>query len=331
MPQSPELAGKIFQLQDIWRARAAIAGHIRRTPLVACAGLSAAAGQDVLLKLETQQDTGSFKLRGATNKLRSLTPAEREQGVVAVSTGNHGRGVATAAARLGVRCVVCMSELVPDNKRRAIEATGAEIRITGRTQDEAEVEAKRLVADGMVMVHPFDDPMVAAGQGTIGLELLEDLPDIASCVVPLSGGGLIGGIAFALKAASPDIRVIGVSMERGPAMVESLKAGKPVPVEEEESLADSLGGGIGLDNRLTFALVRDFVDETVLVSEQEIAAGMSWLFHNEGIVAEGGAAVGAAALLAGKLNLPAGPSAFVVSGRNIDMARFHEIVGRQAN
>lgn len=323
------MSSDIFDLQDIWRARAAIAGQIRRTPLVPSPGLSDHAGQEVFLKLETQQDTGSFKLRGATNKLRSLSDDERKQGVVAVSTGNHGRGVATAAKRLGIKCIVFMSELVPDNKRRAIEATGAEIRIIGKSQDEAEVEAKKLVEGGMIMVHPFDDPLIAAGQGTIGLELLEDLPDIASCTVPLSGGGLMGGIAFALKAASQDIRTIGVSMERGPAMVESLKAGKPVPVEEEASLADSLGGGIGLDNKLTLALVRDFVDDTVLVSEDEIAAGMRWLFQNEGIVAEGGASVGAAALLAGKLKLPAGPAVFVVSGLNIDMTRFHDIVGSE--
>ncbi len=316
-----------ISLQDIWRARAAIAGHIRRTLLVPSPALSTAAGADIWLKLETQQDTGSFKLRGATNKLRSLSEEARAKGVVAVSTGNHGRGVATAAARLGVRCVVFMSELVPDNKRRAIEDAGAEIRIVGKSQDEAEIDAQELVAaDRMTMIHPFDDAHVAAGQGTIGLELLEDLPDIAAAVVPLSGGGLIGGIAYALKAASPDIRVAGVSMDRGPAMVESLKAGMPVPVEEEASLADSLGGGIGLENKLTFALVRDHVDDTVLVSEDEIARAMTWLFRNEGIVAEGGAAVGVAALLAGKLSLPAGPVVLVISGRNIDMARFHEIV-----
>jgi threonine dehydratase len=311
----------------IWRARHAIAPFIRWTPLVRSETLSAHLGRNVHLKLELQQRTGAFKLRGATNRLLQLSEAERSQGVVAVSTGNHARAVAHAARVQGVPAVVCMSPLVPANKVEAVQALGAEVQIVGRNQDEAEVVAKQLAAErGLAFVSPFDDPFVIAGQGTIGLELLEDLPELDAVLVPLSGGGLIGGIALALKSADPAIRVIGVSMERGPAMVRSLAAGRPVAVEEEPSLADSLGGGIGLDNRYTFALVRDLVDETVLVREQEIAAAMRHCYWQERQIVEGGAAVGVAALLAGKVRPPGDNIVVVLSGGNVDMRRFTEIV-----
>jgi threonine dehydratase len=313
--------------RTIWQARRAIAPLVRRTPLVRSETLSRQLGKNVQLKLENEQATGAFKLRGATNRVLQLSDRERERGVVAVSTGNHARAVAHAASVQGVRAVVCMSPLVPANKVEAVRALGAEIRIVGRNQDEAEVVAKELAAErGLTYVSPFDDPFVIAGQGTIGLELLDDLPALDAVLVPLSGGGLIGGIALALKCADPRIRVIGVSMERGPAMVRSLEAGRPVAVEEEASLADSLGGGIGLDNRHTFALVREHVDETVLVSEDEIAAAMRHCYWQERQIVEGGAAVGIAALLAGKAS-PSGDNLVVVlSGANVDMQRFTEIV-----
>ena len=315
-------------LRDVYRARQAIGGIVRRTPLVPSPTLSARTGTAVHLKLETMQHTGAFKIRGATNKLTSLDEAERRRGVVTVSTGNHGRAVATAAQHLGVRAAVCMSTLVPGNKVEAIRALGAEVRIVGHNQDEAEVEAERLVAeDGMVIVPPFDDAHVIAGQGTIGLELMEDLPDLDTVLVPVSGGGLIGGIALAIKAAAPEARVIGVSMDRGPAMYESQKAGTPVRVEELPSLADSLGGGIGIANRHSFALVRDFVDELLLVSEEQIAAAMIHAFREERLVAEGGAVVGIAALLNGLVDNLGETVAVVVSGRNVDMDSFARIVG----
>jgi threonine dehydratase len=314
----------------IYRARQAIAPWVRRTPLVHSAALSAGTGQNVHLKLETLQETGAFKLRGAFNRILQLSAAERARGVIAVSTGNHARAIAHAAGALGVPAIVCMSALVPDNKVAAVRATGAEVRVAGRNQDEAEEVAKQLADEqGLVFVSPFDDPHVIAGQGTIGLELLEDLPALDGVLVPLSGGGLIGGIAVALKSADRSIRVIGVSMERGPAMVRSLEAGRPVAVEEEPSLADSLGGGIGLGNRHTFALVRDLVDETVLVSEDEIARAMAHCYWQEQQVVEGAAAVGVAALLARKVSSPATNLVVLLSGRNVDMRRFGEIVAKQ--
>lgn len=313
---------------DIAAAREAIAGQVLRTPLLRSDALSALAGAPVHLKHEQLQTTGSFKLRGATSALARLSGAERARGVIAVSTGNHGRAVAYAAQRLGARAVICMSHLVPANKIEAIRALGAEIRICGDSQDEAEEEAARLTEDeGLVYVPPFDHRDVIAGQGTIGLEIVDDLPDMAEIVVPLSGGGLLGGIALAVRAVRPDARILGVSMTRGAAMHASLRAGKPVAVVEEKTLADSLGGGIGLHNRFTFALIRDLVDEVVLVDEAEIADGIRHAYRSEGVVVEGAAAVGVAALLSGRLEIE-GPAALVLSGRNIDMAVHHEIVGQ---
>lgn len=314
-------------LRDIYRARATIAGVAARTPLKSAEALSAELGVDLHLKLETVQPTGAFKLRGATNRMLSLSEAERANGVVACSTGNHGRAVAYAARRLDVPAKICLSELVPQNKVEAIRALGAEAVIGGRSQDEAFEEAHRLEREeGMTLIDTFDHPDVIAGQGTIGLELLEDLPALETALVPLSGGGLIAGIAVALKAADPAIRVVGISMERGPAMYESLRAGKPVPVEEQATLADSLGGGIGLDNRYTFPLVRDLVDEVVLVGESEIAAGMTRLYRAERLVAEGAAAVGVAALMSGRVRVGSGPVAAIVSGCNVDVDTFTRVV-----
>jgi threonine dehydratase len=315
-------------LVDVFAARARIRGLVRRTPLAASAALSALADGEVRLKLECLQETGAFKLRGATNKLLSLSDDERRQGVIAVSTGNHGRAVAFAARRLGVRAVVCLSRLVPEVKVAAIKALGAEVVIGGDGQDDAELAAAGLVErEGLVYVSPFDDPQVITGQGTIGLELVEDWPELDTCVVPLSGGGLMGGIALALKTVEPAIRMIGVTMDRGPGMHASLRAGRPVEVAETASLADSLTGGIGLDNRWTFDLCRRLVDERVLVSEAEIAAGMRHLLLEERIVAEGGGAVGVAALLAGKLELRGCKTAIVVSGQNVDMGKLLAIAG----
>lgn len=319
-----EAAGPV--LADILAARDRLAGRIRRTPLAHSPILSEIAGAPVFLKLEHHQATGSFKLRGATNAVLRLGAEERRRGVVGVSTGNHGRGLAQAARDAGLRCVICLSSLVPSNKVAAIQALGAEVRIVGRSQDEAQEEVDRLVAgQGMILIPPFDHCDVIAGQGTLGLEIAEELPELDRVVVPLSGGGLIAGVARAVKARAPAARVIGVSMERGAAMIESQRAGRPVAVEELPSLADSLGGGIGLDNRYTFAMVRELVDDRLTVSEAEIAAGIRHAYLEEREVIEGAAAVGIAALLAGKLAI-AGPAVLLLSGHNIDMALHRRLV-----
>lgn len=316
----------IVQFSDIEAAARRIAGRVRRTPMEPSPSLSAIAGVPVHLKLEHAQATGAFKLRGATNAILCLTDAERARGVVAASTGNHGRALAFAASRTGARCTICMSSLVPANKVAAIAALGAEIRIVGRSQDDAQVEVDRLVAElGMVEVPPFDHPDVVAGQGTIGLEIVEDLPEVSTVLVPLSGGGLIAGVAAAVKGRRSDARIVGVSMERGAAMAASLAAGNPQAVEELPTLADSLGGGIGLANRWTFEAVRTLVDEIVLLTEAEIAAGIRHAYAIEREVVEGAAAVGIAAILARKGRL-AGPTVVLLSGRNIDMDLHRRIV-----
>lgn len=316
-----------ISLRDIYRAAHRIRSGIRKTAMRPSPSLSRISGGDIHLKLEHQQTTGSFKLRGATNAVLALSDEERSRGIVGASTGNHGRGLAHAARQAGAKCIICMSELVPSNKVEAIRALGAEIRIVGRSQDDAQEEVDRLVAgDGMVMLPPFDHPDVIAGQGTLALEILEDLPDVDTVLVQLSGGGLISGIALGLKSASKDIRVIGISMERGAAMIESQRAGKPVSVEEQPTLADSLGGGIGLDNRHTFRMVRDLVDETVTVTEAEIAAAIRHAYAHEQQVVEGAGAVGIAALLAGKVSSP-GRTVALVSGGNIDMDLHRRIIG----
>ena len=313
-------------LSDILAARRRIAGRVRRTPLVLSASLSDRAATPVHLKLEHHQITGSFKLRGATNAVLALPANRRDRGVVGVSTGNHGRGLAHAARQAGVRCVICMSSLVPRNKVAGIEALGAEVRIVGRSQDEAQEEVDRLVSEeGLTMLPPFDHADIISGQGTLGLELMEQLPETMSVLVPLSGGGLISGVALAVKTINPRARVIGVSMARGAAMYESQKAGKPVPVEELETLADSLGGGVGLDNRYTFRLVRDLVDDIVLLSEEEIADGIRHAYWQEQEVIEGSGAVGIGALLAGKAAVE-GPAVVLLTGRNIDMELHRRLV-----
>mgnify|MGYP002622005259 FL=1 len=313
-------------LAAIHEARARLAGRIEPTPTVLSPSLSAVTGVPVHLKLEHRQTTGSFKLRGATNAVAMLSDAEKRRGVVAVSTGNHGRALAHAARLEGMRATICMSRLVPANKIEEIERLGADIRIVGDSQDEAEDEVARLVAQaGMTVVPPFDHPGVIAGQGTLGLEIAEAVPDAATVLVPLSGGGLAAGVALAVKAARPAARVVGVSMARGAAMKASLDAGRPVQVREEPSLADSLGGGIGLDNRLTFALCRDLLDDVVLLSEAEIAAGIVHAYAEEREIVEGAAAVGIAALIAGRAR-PVGPTVAILSGRNIDMDLHRRVV-----
>lgn len=313
---------KALTLADVLAAAAVIRGQADGTALVPSQipGL----GQELLLKLETTQPMGAFKLRGALNALAALPSGA--PGVVCCSTGNHGRAVAYAASRRGMRAVVCMSALVPEAKVAGIRALGAEVRIIGHSQDDAAEESLRLVAaEGLVEIPPFDDARVIAGQGTIGLELLAARPDLSTILVPLSGGGLAAGVALAAKAIKPDLRVIGISMERGAAMQASLAAGRPVAVTEYPSLADSLGGGIGLENRLTFAMCRDLLDVVVLVSEAAIRDAMQALFTHDRMVAEGGSVVGLAAVMTGAVRL-SGPSATILTGRNTDMATFADIV-----
>lgn len=315
-----------IRVNDLYAARGNIAGVAVRTPLVPAWSLSSDQ-RDIRLKLEIAQPIGAFKLRGAANALARLSPEQARKGVVCVSTGNHGRAVAYAAKRLGVPACICMSELVPENKVNAIKAVGATVNIVGQSQDEAQHEVDRLIREeGMTEIPPFDHFDVVTGQGTIGIELVEDFPELDTVIVPLSGGGLIAGVALAVKTLSPTARVIGLSMEKGAAMYESIRAGQPVEVREEPSLADSLGGGIGLENAYTFEMVRDLVDEIRTVPEAMIAEAMRCLYMREGWVAEGAGAIGLTPLLH-DLDLPVGRKiAIIVSGKNIDMELFARVM-----
>ncbi|MBY5987467.1 hydroxyectoine utilization dehydratase EutB [Roseovarius atlanticus] len=314
-----------FALSNILAARKTIAGIADATPFVPSPFMTEKTGTEFLMKLENMQPIGAFKLRGAVNAVMNLP--EDVAGVTCCSTGNHGRGVAYAAAHRGLRAVICMSSLVPRAKVDGIRALGAEVQICGKSQDDALAESLRLVdSDGLVEISPFDDPHVIAGQGTIGLEMLQARPDLGTILVPLSGGGLAAGVAVAAKAINPQIRVIGISMDRGAAMHASVAAGHPVEVEEVASLADSLGGGIGMDNKLSFALCRDHLDDIVLVTEEEIYHAMQVLFYEDRIVAEGACVVGIAALLSGKLSALPGPIGTIITGRNLDMGMFHRIM-----
>ena len=317
------------KLEHVYIARQRIQPLVRKTPLEESPWLTTFLGTNTYLKLENQQITGSFKIRGATNKLLSLSDDEKTRGVITVSSGNHGRAVSYVAGKLGINAVICLSEAVPGNKVQAIQELGAETVVAGKNYDDATEHAAHLQAKrGLTMVHPFDDPFVIAGQGTIGVELMEDLPHIDTAIVPLSGGGLLGGIALALKSLKPAIHIVGISMERGPAMVESLKAGQVVDIVEEPTLADALAGGIGLDNRYTFRLIQEYVDETVLVSEDEIAAAMTFALGKHHLIVEGGGAVGIAALLYSKVSHLGENVAVVVSGGNVDLPALLEVAQR---
>ncbi len=322
-------AADTIGLADVETARQRISGIARRTPLLPSADLSRRADAAVFLKLETLQDTGAFKVRGAANAILALDEEARRRGVVTYSTGNHGRAVAHVAGRLGIPATVCVSEQVTPGKIEALAATGCELRIHGASQDEAGELAHRLVREeGLSVIDPFNDRYVIAGQGTIGLEIVDDLDEVDSVIVPLSGGGLISGIALAVKRHRPDCRILGVSMDRGAAMHASQQAGHPVLVPEVESLADSLQGGILLDNRYTFAMVRDLVDDIVLVDEEQIARAMAWAFWRERLILEGAAATPIAALLHRPRNDPGDRIALVLTGNAVDGARLIEIAQR---
>jgi threonine dehydratase len=315
-----------LQLSDVYLARQRIASLIRTTPMEYSPSLSKHMGVAVYLKLESQQITGSFKLRGASNAVAQLDTAARAKGVVAASTGNHGRALAYAASQLGVKATICLSHLVPQNKVQAIRDLGAQVCIVGQSQDDAQREAERISSEqGAALLPPFDHPAIIAGQATLGLEIIEQLPDVVQVLVPLSGGGLFSGVALALKSANPNIRLHGISMQRGAAMHASLEAGHPVEIAELPTLADSLGGGIGLDNHFTFAITRDLCDQVHLLDEASIGNGIRHAYFEERQVVEGAAAVGISALLDGLID-PRGPIVVVVSGRNVDVAQHQRVL-----
>ena len=315
----------MLNLDDFKKAHESISPYIKYTPLIHSLELSK--NLDVYLKLECLQVTGSFKLRGATNKLLNLTNEQKNKGVIAVSTGNHGKGVAHAAKQIGIKSTIFMSNMVPEHRKKAIESLGAKVEIIGNNSDEADLYAREFAKkNNITLVHPFDDLDVIAGQGTVGLEMLEAMPDIDSVIIPTSGGGLIGGIALAIKLQKPNVKVIATSMKRGPSMYESLKAGKPVDVKEEETLADCLGGSIGLENQYTFGICKDVIDDFILIDEPKIAEGIKFNFEKHKLVTEGAAATSIMAVK-DQLSSHFGKNTIcLLCGGNIDSELFGKII-----
>lgn len=319
-------AVKEVTIRDIWEAKKRITPLVHKTKLLHSNLLSQKHQSQVFLKLENLHDTGSFKIRGAANKILSLTEAEKQNGVTTFSTGNHGMAVAYVAKQLGIKATVCISNRVPEVKVQKLKELGAEVVIVGENQDDAEAHCYELEKDrGMTVIKPFDDPYIISGQGTIGLELFEDLPNVDTVIVPLSGGGLLSGVGFTLKTINPSIEVIGVSMERSPVMYESLKANRPVVLKEQPTLADSLLGGIGLNNQYTFNMVKKYMDDVVLLTEEEIAEGMFYMLKNHRMGIEGASATGIAALLSNKVVRKDKNIAIIISGCNVDMSLLLQI------
>lgn len=313
---------------EIDAARARIRDYVIETPCTYSERLSQLVGCELYLKLENLQVTGSFKDRGAFNKLLQLTPAQRAAGVIAASAGNHAQGVAHAARLLGIEAVIVMPETAPLAKIRGTEEYQARVVLQGAGFDATLATAHHLAREhGYTFIHAFDDEAVIAGQGTIGREIADQVPEADLVVVPVGGGGLIGGIAMALKALRPGVRVIGVEAECVPAMRHSLEIGRAEAVTAVSTLADGIA--VARVGELTLPLAQRYVDAVVTVEEEEIAAGIMTLLEREKTLAEGGGVVGLSALLRGKIAEVAGRTAVVViSGGNLDMTLLARIVER---
>lgn len=314
-------------LADIEAARKTIGNSVFLSPCAYSETFSRFTGNRIYFKLENLQMTGSFKERGAVNKLLALTPEERARGVVTASAGNHAQGVAYHATRLGIHAKICMPLATPLIKVSSTRDYGAEVILTGANFDEAREEAERICAsEGLTFVHPFDDDAVIAGQGTIGLELLEQQPDLEAVVVPIGGGGLIGGVACAMKTKNPAIRVVGVETARIPSMKAALAAGEPVTLPPAATIGDGIA--VRRCGTKTLPLVTKYVDEIVTVDEEEIANAILLLLEREKTVAEGAGAAPAAALLNKRTSLQGLRTAVVISGGNIDVNFLSRIIER---
>jgi threonine dehydratase len=307
-----------FSLQDSRDVRARIAPHIKRTPLLTSRQLSERTGFDVRLKAEMFQRVGSYKIRGPLNKFALMSASDKQRGVVCSSAGNHAQGVALAAQIHGIRAVVCMAANATPAKIAATKSYGAEVVLHGSIWDEANEKAKQLVRDaGLVYVHPFDDEQLIAGQGTLGLEIVEDWPDVEAVIVPIGGGGLISGVSMAVKAHNPAIRVIGVESSDGPAMKMSVEAGSLQTIDCR-TIIDGLR--VRRVGEINFDVVRRYVDEIVALPDREIFDAMIWVMERCKLVLEGAAAAPVAALLGGLITLPpASRVAVVLSGGNVNL------------
>ena len=307
-------------LKMIQEAREALKGIAEVTPIVTSTRL----GKNLFIKSENLQKTGSFKIRGAYNKIRMLSPEEAKRGVIACSAGNHAQGVALSATRLGIRSVICMPEGAPILKVEATRGYGAEVVLVPGIYDDAAREAKRLAdEEGFTFAHPFNDPYVIAGQGTIGLEILEQVPDVEQIVVPIGGGGLISGVAAAVKSMRPNVKVIGVQAATVPSMFVSMRSGEITTVRDGATIADGIH--VLTPGDLAFRMVKDYVDDIVTVSEDEIAAAIVALLEGPKTVAEGAGATSVAAYLFNRVDTSLNTVA-LVSGGNVDITTLSRII-----
>jgi threonine dehydratase len=307
-----------MDLREIYRARNRIGGLIRETPLERSVYLSEMCGGEVWLKLENQQLTGSFKIRGALNKLLQLTGEERRRGVVAASSGNHAQGVGHAARMLGIDANIIVPSNTPRVKIEAIESYGVELIVHGEEYMEAERMAREMEAkEGKTFVSAYNDHQVIAGQGTIGLEILEANPDLDAILVPVGGGGLISGIGCAVKGIDEGIEVLGVQSVASPVMYESIRRGRIADIEMEESVAEGLHGGIE-QGSVSFEMCREHVDDYILVQEDTIVQAIVDLIRRQRQVVEGAGAVGVAAIMEDRERFRDRRTAVVVSGGNLD-------------
>jgi threonine dehydratase len=316
----------VIPLGEIREAAARIGGRVHRTPVVSTAQLSERTGMRLALKCESLQKTGSFKARGALNKVLSLSDADRGRGLVTVSAGNHAAAVAWAASVAGCAAVVVMPTDAPRSKLDAVRGYGAEIVLHDDRPTLFDKLNEVRAARGLTFVHPFDDPVVLAGAGTAGLEIAEDVPDVALVIVPVGGGGLLSGVASAIKQARPGARVVAVELADGPGLAPAIAAGKPVPVRRPATIADGMTPPFV--GALPLAIAQEAVDEIVTVTEEEILEGMRLLMTRAKLYVEGSGAAATAALVAGKVRAPrdARVVAFV-SGGNLDIAQLAALAG----
>ncbi|MBR2894536.1 MAG: threonine ammonia-lyase [Oscillospiraceae bacterium] len=311
----------MLTLKMIQEAREALKGVARVTPLNPTKTL----GKNVYIKCENLQLTGAFKLRGAYNKLRTLSAEERERGVIACSAGNHAQGIALSATRLGMKSVICMPAGAPISKVEATKNYGAEVVLVPGVYDDAAAEAKRLYEEkGYTFAHPFNDPYVMAGQGTIGLEILEQLPEVDQIIVPIGGGGLISGVACAVKHLKPSCKVIGVQAEGAASMWVSRNSGKITELSSVSTIADGIA--VKVPGDLTFEMCEKYVDEIVTVRDSEIAAAIMALMEDQKIVSEGAGATTVAAVLFGKVSAADKKTVCLVSGGNVDVTMLSRII-----
>lgn len=315
----------MISLDKIYHAAFVLKGMARRTDLIDAANL----GTDghLFLKTENLQMTGSFKLRGAYYKISQLSEEEKKAGIIACSAGNHAQGVALAATKMGIRSVVCMPDGAPISKVEATKRFGAEVVLVKGAYDDAYAEACRIQSEtGATFIHPFDDDEVIAGQGTIGLEILEQLADVDAVLVPIGGGGLISGVAYAIKNLNPNIKVYGVQASLAPSMLRSVENGDAVTLETVSTFADGIA--VKQPGEHTLALVKEYVDEIVSVTEDEIAAAILTLIEKQKLISEGAGAVGVAAALFGKLPLQGKKVVCILSGGNIDVNILSRVITR---